>query len=184
MTVKKLEIPAYDPRGVQGHGLQYATSNRGGCHVRGYLISPEILGVPEKLDRFSLEGKAAWVKLFQDLTAAIDSLGICLFTSFAFNADDYRDMFNAATGNNWSTEDLLRAGERIWNLERLFNLQAGIDPSEDRLPKRLVSEAIPEGPSRGHVHRLAELLPQYYRERGWNAGGVPTSERLASLQLV
>ncbi|KKK68396.1 hypothetical protein LCGC14_2944470, partial [marine sediment metagenome] len=80
MSVKKLELPAYDPRGAQGHGLQYATSNRGGCHVRGYLISPEILGVPEKLDPFSIEGKAVWVKLFQDLTAVIDSLGLCLFT--------------------------------------------------------------------------------------------------------
>ena len=73
MSVKKLEMPAYDPRGVQGHGLQYATSNRGGCHVRGYMISPEILGLPEKLDPFSLEGKDVWVKIFQDLTAVIDT---------------------------------------------------------------------------------------------------------------
>ncbi|NMR95852.1 aldehyde ferredoxin oxidoreductase, partial [Vibrio parahaemolyticus] len=86
MSVKKQELPAYDPRGVQGHGLEYATSNRGGCHVRGYMISPEILGSPEKLDRFTLEGKAEWVKVFQDLTAVIDSLGVCLFTSFALGA--------------------------------------------------------------------------------------------------
>jgi aldehyde:ferredoxin oxidoreductase len=184
MSVKKLEIPAYDPRGVQGHGLNYATSNRGGCHVRGYMISPEILGIPQKLDRFSLEGKATWAKLFQDLTAVIDSLGICLFTSFALGADDYRDLYNAIAGAQWTSEDLLRAGERIWNLERVFNLAAGIDPSQDKLPKRLVSEAIPDGPSKGHVHHLSELLPQYYQERGWDAQGIPTPERLAALGIA
>ena len=184
MSVKKLEIPAYDPRGVQGHGLNYATSNRGGCHVRGYMISPEILGIPQKLDRFSLEGKATWAKLFQDLTAVIDSLGICLFTSFALGADDYRDLYNAIAGAQWTSEDLLRAGERIWNLERVFNLAAGIDPSQDKLPKRLVSEAIPNGPSKGHVHHLSELLPQYYQERGWDAQGIPTPERLAALGIA
>ena len=88
------------------------------------------------------------------------------------------------SGEHWTTEDLFRAGERIWNLERLFNLEAGIDPAEDRLPRRLVSEPIPEGPSRGHVHHLAELLPSYYKERGWSEGGIPTRERLAALQLT
>lgn len=181
MSVKKLEMPAYDPRGVQGHGLNYATSNRGGCHVRGYMISPEILGIPDKLDRFSVEGKAAWAKLFQDLTAVIDSLGLCLFTSFALGADDYRDLYNAIVGVNLTTEEVLRCGERIWNLERVFNLAAGIDPSQDKLPKRLVSEPIQAGPSKGHVHRLPELLPQYYRERGWSPDGIPTPQRLAAL---
>ena len=184
MTVKKLELPAYDPRGVQGHGLQYATSNRGGCHVRGYLISPEVLGVPMKVDRFTLEGKAALAKLFQDLTAVIDSLGLCLFSSFAIGAEQYRDLLNAITGAEETTESLLRTGERIWNLERLFNLAAGIDPSEDKLPKRLLTEPIPEGPSKGHVHRLAELLPQYYQERGWDEKGIPGRERLAALNLT
>lgn len=184
MSVKKLELPAYDPRGVQGHGLAYATSNRGGCHVRGYMISPEILGLPEKLDRFSLEGKAVWVRAFQDLTAVIDSLGLCLFTSFALGADDYRDMFNAIVGEDWTTENLLEAGERIWNLERVFNLEAGIQPEEDRLPKRLLEEPIQSGPSKGHVHQLAQLLPKYYEERGWNEKGVPTESKLAQLNIA
>ena len=183
MSVKKLEIPAYDPRGVQGQGLQFATSNRGGCHVRGYLISPEILGLPEQLDRFSLEGKATWVKIFQDLTAVIDSLGLCLFTSFAIGADDYKDLFNAIAGENWTTEETLDAGDRIWNLERMYNLKAGVDPSQDTLPKRLLTEPMPSGPSKGHVHRLGELLPQYYAERGWSADGIPTEKKLAELQL-
>lgn len=183
MTVKKQELPAYDPRGIQGHGLQYATSNRGGCHVRGYMISPEILGLPQKLDRLSLEGKALWAKIFQDLTAAIDSLGLCLFTSFAMNAEDYSDMYNAVCGTEHTAETILAAGERIWNIEKIFNLKAGIDKSQDTLPKRLLEEAIPEGPSKGNVHRLAELLPEYYQQRGWDENGTPTKERLEALGI-
>jgi aldehyde:ferredoxin oxidoreductase len=184
MSVKKLEMPAYDPRGVQGQGLQYATSNRGGCHVRGYLISPEILGLPQRLDRFSIEGKATWVKAFQDLTAVIDSLGLCLFTSFAIGADDYKDLFNTIVGEDFSTDDIMKAGERIWNLERMYNLGAGVSPNQDTLPKRLLEDPIPDGPSKGHVHRLAELLPQYYKERGWNTEGIPTEGKLSELQIA
>lgn len=183
MTVKKQELPAYDPRGVQGHGLQYATSNRGGCHVRGYMISPEILGIPEKLDRFTVEGKAGWVKVFQDLTAVIDSLGLCLFTSFALNLDDYRRMTNAITGFNYTNEELLACGERIWNVERLHNLSEGYTKADDTLPKRLLEDPIPSGPSQGWVAKLDELLPEYYQVRGWDAEGVPTPEHLASLGL-
>jgi aldehyde:ferredoxin oxidoreductase len=184
MSVKKLELPAYDPRGVQGHGLQYATSNRGGCHVRGYMISPEVLGLPEQLDRFSLEGKAVWVKTFQDLTAVIDSLGLCLFTSFALGTDDYTDLFNAIVGEDWTAEMLLEAGDRIWNLERMFNLKAGVRPDADSLPKRFLEEPIAEGPSKGHVHRLGELLPQYYEERGWSEEGIPSETKLVQLGMV
>ena len=184
MSVKKLEIPAYDPRGIQGHGLAYATSNRGGCHVRGYMIAPEIIGLPEKLDPLSLEGKAVWVKAFQDLTAVIDSLGLCLFTSFALGADDYKDLFNAIVGQDLTTEELWQTGDRIWNLERMFNLKAGVGPDQDRLPRRLVSEPISSGPCKGHVHRLPELLPEYYKERGWDEQGLPTEEKLAELAIA
>ncbi|MBW7991084.1 MAG: aldehyde ferredoxin oxidoreductase family protein [Planctomycetes bacterium] len=184
MSVKKLELPAYDPRGVQGHGLQYATSNRGGCHVRGYMIAPEIVGLPEKLDPHSIEGKAVWVKIFQDLTAVIDSLGLCLFTSFALGPDDYKDMFNAIVGQDWTKETLLEAGDRIWNIERMFNLKAGISPEQDKLPRRLLTEPIPKGPCKGHVHRLPELLPDYYKERGWNEQGLPTEAKLTQLDIV
>ncbi|QER41923.1 aldehyde ferredoxin oxidoreductase family protein [Thermodesulfobacterium sp. TA1] len=183
MSVKKLELPAYDPRGVQGHGLVYATANRGGCHVRGYLISAEILGIPQKLDRFSLENKAEWAKLFQDLTAVIDSLGMCLFTSFALGLKDYVDLINAVCGTDYTEETLLTAGERINNLERLFNLKAGIDPSQDTLPKRLLEEPIPEGPSKGAVHKLSELLPKYYEVRGWDEKGYPKEETLKRLEI-
>ena len=183
MTVKKLELPAYDPRGIQGHGLQYATSNRGGCHVRGYMISPEILGIPEKLDPTSLEGKAVWAKGFQDLTAVIDSLGLCLFTSFALTAADYTDLFNAIVGEKETPEGITLTGERIWNLERIFNLAAGIDKAQDTLPKRLLKEPISEGPAKGQVHRLDELLPDYYQQRGWSDDGVPTEDTKVKLGL-
>ncbi len=183
MSVKKQELPAYDPRGVQGHALEYATSNRGGCHVRGYMISPEILGVPEKLDPQKLEGKAEWVKIFQDLTAVIDSEGLCLFSSFALNADDYRDLLAAATGWDITTEELMKIGERIWNLERVFNLKAGIDPEEDKLPKRFLEEPMPDGPNKGAVVKLDELLPKYYEVRGWTKDGIPTEEKLKELEI-
>ncbi|QVK20811.1 aldehyde ferredoxin oxidoreductase family protein [Mycoplasmatota bacterium] len=183
MSVKKLEIPAYDPRGVQGHGLQYATSNRGGCHVRGYMISPEILALPEKLERLELDGKEVWVKIFQDLTAFIDSSGLCLFTSFAIGAQEYADMFNSIVGTNWTADDVLKAGERIYNLEKQFNIAAGITPEEDTLPPRLLNDPMPSGPTEGHVHHLDKLLPKYYEVRGWDETGAPTPEKLKELGL-
>jgi aldehyde:ferredoxin oxidoreductase len=183
MSVKKQELPAYDPRGVQGHGLSYATSNRGGCHVRGYLISPEILGSPEKLDPQALDGKPEWVKGFQDLTSLIDAAGLCLFSSFALGAPEYAALLNAALGENWSPEDVVKIGERIWNIEKVYNLAAGMDPSADTLPERFLKDPAPSGPNKGHVHQLAKLLPKYYAARGWDEKGVPGREKLAELSI-
>ncbi|SMP66448.1 aldehyde ferredoxin oxidoreductase family protein [Anoxynatronum buryatiense] len=183
MSVKKQELPAYDPRAIQGQGLAYATSNRGGCHVRAYLISPEILALPEKLDRFDLAGKPEWVKIFQDLTAAIDSSGMCLFTSFAMNADDYADMMNAVTGTDFDAASLLAAGDRIWNMEKLFNINSGLGKADDTLPKRLLEDPIAEGPSKGSLSQLGVLLPKYYDVRGWDAEGVPTQAKLDELGI-
>ena len=152
-------------------------------HELFFLLSYR-LGSPEKIDPYTVEGKAMWVKIFQDLTAVIDSLGICLFTSFALNADDYKDMFNAIVGEDWSTEDLLEAGERIWNMERIFNIAASVAPEDDTLPKRLLTEPIPEGPSKGHIHRLAELLPLYYQQRGWNEDGTIGQVKLTQLDIA
>ncbi len=183
MAVKKQELPAYDPRGIRGQGLQYATSNRGGCHVRGYMISPEILGLPEKLDRFAIDGKAEWVKIFQDLTAYIDSTGLCLFTSFAIDVKGYADLLNAVVGTSFTDAEVLESGDRIWNLERDYNLKAGIDPSQDTLPKRLLKDPIPDGPSKGNVTRLEEMLPKYYEIRGWTEKGIPRAETLEKLGI-
>lgn len=183
MTVKKQEMPAYDARGIQGIGITYATSNRGGCHVRGYLISPEVLGQPELIDRTTTEGKAQWCKIFQDLTAVIDSMGLCLFSSFALGAPQYAALLNAATGTNYTAEEILVVGERIYNIERMFNKAAGMKPEDDRLPKRLTEEPIPDGPSKGFVSQIAVTLPQYYEVRGWE-NAFPTQATLERLGLA
>ena len=183
MAVKGQELPAYDPRGVQGQGLSYATSNRGGCHVRGYLIAPEVLGIPEKLDPQATEGKAQWVKVFQDLTAVIDSMGMCLFTSFALGAEDYLALLNAFTGRGYTLEEMMECGERIWNLERALNIRFGMSPESDTLPERLLKEPMPEGPQKGNTVRLSEMLPDYYKLRGWDENGVPSGETLKRLGL-
>ena len=183
MTVKKQELPAYDPRGVKGHGITYAVNNRGGCHIKGYMINPEILGYPEKLDRLSLEGKPAYAKVFHDLTAVIDSMGLCIFTTFGLGLNDYTDMYNAVCGNIYTPETLLEAGDRIWTLEKIFNLKAGIDKSQDTLPERLLKDPIVEGPTKGEVHELDVLLPEYYSVRGWDEDGIPTEDTLRKLGL-
>ncbi len=184
ITVKKQELPAYDPRGIQGIGLTFAVSNRGACHVRGYLISPEVLGLPEKLDPWVTEGKAQWGKIFHDLTAAIDSSGMCLFTSFALGADDYADMLKHGAGFDLNPDSLLKAGDRIWTLERLFNLREGLDPAkDDTLPVRLLTEPISSGPAKGKISRVKEIIPEYYKLRGWDAKGIPTAAKLKELGL-
>ncbi len=183
MSTKKQEYPAYDPRGSQGMGLEYATSNRGGCHVRGYMTSPEILGIPEKLDPETTEGKATWVKIFQDLTAAVDAAGMCLFTTFAIGADELTTLLKFATGFDYNTEKVMLAGERIWNLERLFNYKAGITAEDDTLNSRLTEEPLESGPWAGSVVKLDEMLSDYYQERGWNDEGIPSETKKAELGL-
>ena len=182
MSVKKQEIPAYDARAIQGIGITYATSNRGGCHVRGYLISPEVLGLPEQLDRTTVEGKAEWAKIFQDLTAVIDAMGMCLFSSFALGAPEYAALLNAGTGTNYDVAGLLEVGDRIYNLERMFNKAAGMKPEDDRLPKRIGEEKIVNGPSEGMGSEIKLTLPQYYDARGWKEA-FPTEETLKRLGL-
>ncbi len=183
MSVKGQELPAYDPRGVQGQALAYATSNRGGCHVRAYLIAPEVLGIPEKLDPQQIRDKAQWVKAFQDLTAVIDSMGLCLFTSFALGAGDYLELLNDFTGNGYSMDEMLECGERIWNLERRLNIKLGLTKEMDTLPERLLKDALLEGNQKGHVARLDEMLPEYYEIRGWDENGIPRADKLRELGL-
>lgn len=176
MTVRGQEFPAYDPRGIQGMGLGYATSNRGACHLRGYTVASEILGIPEKTDPLTSDGKPELVKAFQDMTAAVDSSGLCVFTTFAWTLDDIAPQIDAACAGDWSPEKLLEVGERIWNLERDFNLAAGVSGKEDTLPKRLLKDAAKTGPATGKVNDLATMLPKYYEIRGWTAAGEVTPE--------
>ena len=183
MTVKGQEFPAYDGRGIQGMGLAYATSNRGACHLRGYTVASEILGIPVKTDPLVTDGKAELVKAFQDGTAIFDSAGICVFTSFAWTLQDVAPQLEAACEGDWSLDNLGVVGERIWNLERQFNLAAGFTAADDTLPKRLLSEPAKTGPAKGKVNELHKMLPAYYAARGWTADGRPTPDTLARLSL-
>ena len=183
MQVKGQEFPAYDSRGIQGMGLTYATSNRGACHLRSYTVASEILGIPEKTDPLVSDGKAGLVKAFQDATAAVDSAGICVFTTFAWTLDDIAPQIDAACEGEWTSETLLEVGERIWNLERKFNMDAGFTGKDDTLPKRLLKEAAKVGPATGKVNELDKMLPEYYHIRGWTPDGIPSNETLERLAL-
>lgn len=183
MTVKGQEFPAYDPRGIQGMGLAYATSNRGACHLRGYTVASEVMGIPEKTDPLATEGKPELVKAFQDATAAVDSSGLCTFTTFAWTLEDIAPQIDAACEGNWSSEKLVEVGERIWNMERDFNIAAGITGEQDTLPERLLKEAAKTGPAQGKVNNLDVMLPKYYEVRGWSKDGVPTAETRSRLGL-
>jgi aldehyde:ferredoxin oxidoreductase len=181
MSVKGQEFPAYDGRVIQGIGLAYATSNRGACHLRGYTIASEVLGIPVKTEPTEHEGKPELVKAFQDATAAFDSAGVCIFTSFAWTLADVAPQVQAACGEQYTVEELTKIGERIWNMERDFNNNAGFTAADDSLPKRLLTEAAKTGPGKGVVSKLPEMLPKYYEVRGWNPDGTvkpETRERL------
>ena len=183
MTSKGQEFPAYDGRSIQGIGLAYATSNRGGCHLRGYTIASEVLGIPVKTDPLEHEGKPALVKAFQDATAAFDSSGLCVFTTFAWGLADLAPQLQGAIGEQYTTEELEKIGERIWNLEREFNNAAGFTKADDSLPKRLLTEAAKTGPAKGKVSMLPEMLPIYYEVRGWDPEGRPTAATRERLGL-
>ncbi|RJP68824.1 MAG: aldehyde ferredoxin oxidoreductase [Comamonadaceae bacterium] len=183
MSVKGQEFPAYDGRAIQGIGLAYATSNRGACHLRGYTIASEVLGIPVKTDPVESEGKPELVKAFQDATAAFDSSGLCVFTTFAWGVADLAPQLQAACNEEFTTEELEKIGERIWNMEREFNNAAGFTSKDDSLPKRLLTEAAKTGASKGMVSKLPEMLPKYYAVRGWDPEGRPTAATKARLSL-
>ena len=183
MTVKGQEFPAYDPRGIQGMGLAYATSNRGACHLRGYTVASEVLGIPVKTDPLATEGKAELVKVFQDSTAAVDSAGLCIFTTFAWSMENIAPQVDAACEGDWSVDRMLEVGERIWNLERDFNLRAGMTADQDTLPKRLLKDAANVGPAKGRVNDLGKMLPEYYELRGWTPEGQIKAETRSRLAL-
>jgi len=184
ISVKKQEMPAYDGRAMQGMGLEYATSNRGGCHVRGYMTSPEILGIPVKMDPLVTEGKAATLKTFQDLTAVVDSVGMCLFATFAIGLPEIAEMLRTCTGLDYTDEEVLQVGERIWNIEKIFNIETGFSKKDDTLPPRLLNEPVVEGPAKGMVTKLDVMLPEYYELRGWDKEGVPTEAKKKELCIV
>jgi len=183
MQVKGLEMPAYDPRGAQGMGLAYAVSNRGACHLRSYILASEILGIPKLLDRALTKEKVSLEVVLENTNAAVDSLALCRFTSFSLSEEYYSRMLSSVTGVEYSENDFIKVGERIWNLERLFNNKAGFTHEDDTLPSRLTSEPISSGPAKGQVCRLDEMLQDYYKSRGWDGKGQPLQYKLKELGL-
>ncbi|MFQ5667980.1 MAG: aldehyde ferredoxin oxidoreductase family protein [Candidatus Binatia bacterium] len=181
---KKQAFAAYDPRGSVGMGLGYATSNRGACHLRGYAVSLEHFGNPVKLDPFTPKDKAMWMMVLQNSTSFVDASGICLFSTMAMGPEVLGNMVGEALGMEIDEREIQRLGERIWNLERLFNIKAGLGREDDSLPPRMLQEPLTEGASKGHVVPLKEMLDDYYRQRGWDPAGRPTPEKLAELGLA
>ncbi|KAH3759801.1 aldehyde:ferredoxin oxidoreductase [Pelomyxa schiedti] len=187
MSVKGQELPAYDPRGLQGLGLNYSTSVRGGCHVYGYTTAVEHVGCPVKLDPSAIDSsKVSTVIAFQDLTAFIDSVGMCLFSSFALGAAEYAKLAHVATGGLTPNSDAfaMEVGARVWNAQKKFNLAAGITPADDTLPKRLLVEPLQDLSFKGQTWHKEELLGEYYRQRGWDETGIPTNAKLVALGLA
>jgi len=187
MQVKGLEIPAYEPRGAKAHGLNLATSTIGASHMTGYC-GQELFGIPEQVDRFTTEGKGPLTKYNQDNTAAYDSLLICGFPAcFQWMIPHhYAEFLSAATGlEEFSETDyMLTCGERIYNLERAFNLREGGELKDDYLPQRFIKEPIPNGPCKGQVFEMEVLLDDYYRARDWDrTTGVPTERKMGELGL-
>jgi aldehyde:ferredoxin oxidoreductase len=177
MSVKGQEFAAYDGRSMQGMGLAYATSNRGACHLRADPYGHDF-------DTTEIEGKAAVVKDSQDEVSFIDSSGLCLFPGgCGWTMDDYRTLVAAACDGDWSDERMHLTGERIWNIERQFNLRAGLGKKDDTLPRRILEEPAPSGTGKGLVCRLDEMLPEYYELRGWDKEGVPTRGTLQRLGI-
>jgi aldehyde:ferredoxin oxidoreductase len=177
MSVKSLELPGYDPRGILGQALGYATSNHGGCYRDSYMIAPEVLGKPKLLNRQSFSGKAGLLQYFQNLIAAIDSLSLCNYSMFALDETLLASMLSSVTGVYYTPEGLLRSGERTWNLERLFNNSTGFTVSDDTLPDRFFGD---DGIDKNEFEKA---IFDYYHFRGWNKKGVPEFNKLDELGI-
>ena len=195
MGVKKQEFPSYDGRALQGMALGYATQPRGACHIRGELQDLDLYGQLgwrvtrdrglDIVDPLSVDDKPDLAVATQDWFCMIDSSGVCNFIWFlGGDEDQMRDFIEAATGIDMGGhEGFMRTGERIFNLETLFNRRAGLTAADDTLPKRMLEEPMPDGPAKGQVCELARMLPPYYELRGWDAQGNLTPDKAAELDL-
>lgn len=186
MTVKGQGIPAYDPRGLKGMGLGYATSNRGACHLRAYTPAAELGVMPFgslKVDPLAWKDKGGLVKIFQDIHAFSDSMDLCKFSAFAMGAEEYAMQYSAMVGLPFTTDDVLKTGERIYNLERHYNNLNGFVEGSDTLPKRFTEEASTMPGSLGNVCELDQMLEEYYAARGWK-NGVVSDAKLKELGIA
>ncbi len=187
MSVKGLELPAYDPRGAYGMSLAYALSTRGGCHLRAYPISHEILRKPVATDRFTFSGKARIIKIAEDQNAVVDSLTACKFIFFAASLEEYAKAYSAVTGVETTAQDLLKTGERVYYQERIMNSLNGFTAKDDDLPMRFFTEAGSGGNAIEikPIDRAAFLKARsrYYHIRGLDERGQPTPEKTEELGL-
>jgi aldehyde:ferredoxin oxidoreductase len=183
MQVKGMELPAYDPRGAFGHALNYAVSSRGACHLTGFLVAPEVLGVPKKIDRFTVRGKSDLLFLKQNQSAVEDSLVVCKFVGYALGFEFQARFLSAILGKEVSITDLITMGERIYTSERLFNVREGFSRKDDTLPERFLKTMLKDGPSKDRIVPLDDLLGEYYEVRQWNENGIPTEDLLERLSL-
>jgi aldehyde:ferredoxin oxidoreductase len=186
MSVKSLELPAYDPRGAYGMALAYVTSNRGGCHLRAYPISHEILRKPVASDRFSFSGKARMIKIAEDANAAIDSLVACKFAFFGASLEEYAEILAGVTGEHHTPQSLKEIGERVYLTERFYNAENGFTRADDTLPARFFTEAGSSGegidvPPIDRA-RFGEELTKYYRIRGLRDDGSFPDDRFLERQ--
>ena len=186
MGSKGQEFPAYDPRAYNGMSLAYATNNRGADHLRAFTPAAEIFGMPYMLDPGSPEGKAELVVSLQNENSIHDSTGLCLFISAGNDLDDIRRLLEGVTGLEFTMDDMNTIGERVWNLERVFNLKAGLTKADDTLPDRILKDAISgdSNPAKGRVGQLDMMLPEYYSLRGWDQEGNPTEAKLEMLGIA
>ena len=181
MGSKGQEFPAYDPRGFQGMGVAYATCNRGACHLRAWTPGVE----SSDMEPHTTDGKSEWVVHEQHRSTAHDATGLCLFVGFAGGTlETFVPITAAATGIEYTLEDVIKIGERTWNMEKLWNLKAGLTKADDSLPKRLLNEGHKDGPAKGVTVDLETMLSDYYQARGWDEEGVPSPEKLAELGLA
>lgn len=187
MTCKDQAIPAYDPRGLKGMGIVYATSNRGACHLRGYTPAAEVvgnvLGPATVSDPLAWKGKGELAAIFQNVHAVTDCLDVCKFATFAESMDTFAAQYTAYTGIEMTGGDLVKAGERVYNLERYYNNLAGFREGSDTLPERFLKEPSQQKGSKGHICELPEMLEEYYKARGWVNGVVPES-KLKELEIL
>ncbi len=192
MSAKKLEFPGYDPRGAKGMGLLYATSSVGASHMAGDLAYPEVFGVPAKIDPLTIENKSHLIMRYGDAFTLIDAAGLCVFLSVRYVFDPDIDLWptrltqlmNLTTGAGYTEGSIMQAAERIFNLERMFLVNAGFTKADDTLPPRMLNEPFTNGPAAGQVVELDQMLPEFYELRGWDQEGVPTRAKLKELGLV
>jgi aldehyde:ferredoxin oxidoreductase len=181
MHVKGQELATYEPRGVVGMGLSYAISPKGGHHMIAPTMGLELAGDPQR--RLIPDGKARMVKDTQLVMAVVDSLAMCSSMRFVLGLESMLDLHRAVTGLDLDEEEALRIADRVNNLERLFNLREGLSRKDDTLPKRLLEQAMPSGPSQGNTVPLDRMLDEYYELMGWDSDGVPARERMQELGL-